>query len=318
MSARNIFDLSMSQIVTITFSPCLDKNSSVEAFIPEKKLKCALPVVKPGGGGINVARGLHRLGSPVSAIYPIGGFMGQMMQDLMDKEGLHSMTVKKVFETRENVIITDRTSNQQFRFGMPDHPLSENELEGCLRLLDSAEDIRYIIASGSLPEGVPDDIYVSVARIARSKNAKFILDTSGEPLRAALREGVYMIKPNLGELSNLAGKGMLNHQDVIDVSQTIIEKGGCEIAVISMGKEGAMVVSKDFAHLIPSPPVTVQSTVGAGDSMVAGIVHAMSQGKDVFEAVQFGVACGTATTICSGSELFNPDEAFKLFDQIRK
>ncbi len=308
----------MSQIITITFSPCLDKNSSVEEFIPEKKLKCTPPVVKPGGGGINVARGLHRLGSPVTSIYPIGGFMGQMMLDLMGQEGLHSMTVKKSCETRENVIITEQTSNKQFRFGMPDSPLSNNELEECLRFLESTEDVRYIIASGSLPEGVPDDIYVSVARIARSKNAKFILDTSGEPLRAALREGVYMIKPNLGELSSLAGKGKLKHEDVISIAQSIIEKGGCEIAVISMGKEGGMVVSKDLALLIPSPAVTVQSTVGAGDSMVAGIVHAFSQGKDVLEAVQFGVACGTATTLCPGSELFNPDDAYRLFDQIRK
>ncbi len=308
----------MNQIVTITFSPCLDKNSSVEELIPEKKLKCQTPTVKPGGGGINVARGLHRLGSHVSAIYPIGGFMGEMMVDLMNKEGLESRTVKKGFETRENVIISEQKSLRQFRFGMPDSPLTEAELQECLMLLDAEEEVKYIIASGSLPEGVPDDIYVSVARIARRKNARFILDTSGEPLRAALREGVFLIKPNLGELSNLASKGKLTHRDVIEISQSIIEKGGCEVAVISMGKEGAMVVTKDLAELIPTPTVTVLSTVGAGDSMVAGIVHALSGGKEVLEAVQFGVACGTATTQSPGSELFDPEEVYRLFNEIRK
>ncbi|MDQ3016258.1 MAG: 1-phosphofructokinase family hexose kinase, partial [Bacteroidota bacterium] len=204
----------MGQILTITFSPCLDKSSSVEELIPAKKLKCESPVVRPGGGGINVARALYRLGSDVTALFPAGGYTGQMLIDLMKEEGIPGIVISKKNETRENVMISETKSGHQYRFGMPDTLISESEWKECLSVIESAKDIDFIIASGSLPAGVPIDIYAQISRIAKSKNAKFVLDTSGDALKAALAEGVFLIKPNLGELAAMTGKEKLSTEDV--------------------------------------------------------------------------------------------------------
>ena len=307
----------MSNIITITFSPCIDKSTSVPLIIPEKKLRCTSPKLEPGGGGINVARALKKLGEDAIAIFPSGGYTGKFFNHLMEMENIHSKIIEVKNETRENIIVLDQSINAQYRFGMPGTELSEHEWRQCLQAVEEINDAEFVIASGSLPPGVPVNIYGKLAEIAKTKNAKLIVDTSGEALKEVAQKGVYLLKPNLGELAYLAGVDELQPGDVVPLSKEIIEKGICEVIVISMGMAGATLITRNSVDVIAAPKVIRKSTVGAGDSMVAGIVFFLSKGKSLLEAAKFGVACGTAATMNPGTELCKSDDAFHLYDSMQ-
>ncbi len=231
----------------------------------------------------------------------------------MEKENVHTVIIKIQNETRENVIILDEFENAQYRFGMPATPLAEKEWQRCLEAVQEIKDVSYIIASGSLPPGVPLNIYAQLSVIAKEKNAKFIVDACGETLREALQEGVYLLKPNLCELCFLAGKTNLESNEIETVAKEMLGNGKCEVMVVSMGAEGAMLVIVELSKIIKVPRVIKKSTVGAGDSMIAGIVHFLSQGKNIVDAVKYGVACGTAATMNTGTELCNVQDVEKIY-----
>jgi 6-phosphofructokinase 2 len=303
----------MSKIVTITFSPCIDKSTTVEALIPEKKLKCTAPKLEPGGGGINVSRALKKIGGESIAIFPSGGYAGKFFNHLMVNENIATVIINAVHDTRENIIVLEESKNKQYRFGMPGTELMTVEWQRCLAAVEKIEDVAFIVASGSLPPGVPTDIFAQLAKIAKYKNAKLVVDTSGEALREALEEGVYLVKPNIGELSTLAAQKNVSIKEATKIAKVFIQKGKCEVMVISMGEEGAMVITKNITEIIKPPAVRRKSTVGAGDSMVAGIVYYLSMQKDIVDAVKFGVACGTAATMNSGTELCKKYDAEYLY-----
>lgn len=305
----------MSNIVTITFNPCIDKSTSVPALAPEKKLRCSKPIFEPGGGGINVARAIKKLGGEATAIYPAGGYSGKFLKVLLDEENVKSLVVETAKHTRENMIMLDISSNLQYRFGMPGQELSPHEREKCLQLLEET-DSEFIVASGGLSPGVPPDIFLTIANIARKKNSKLIVDSSGDALQYALHEHVYLIKPNLGELSKLAGVDELDMYDIGMAARKLIKETGCNIIVVSMGASGAMMITKDEIYKVSTPPVKRKSTVGAGDSMVAGIVLSLSKSKSLREAISYGVACGTAATINAGTGLCNLNDVNRIYEHI--
>ena len=303
----------MSKIITITFSPCIDKSTSVPELIPEKKLKCTYPKLEPGGGGINVARAIKKLGGEATAIFPSGGYTGFFFNHLLEKENIPVIIIESKNETRENIVVLEEKTNLQYRFGMPGTELSESEWQQCLKIVEEMKGVEFIIASGSLPPGVPLDIYARLAVIAKQKNTKLIVDTSGEALKHAANEGVYLLKPNLGELSSLMGIGMIETDMIESVAKQVIDKGHCEVVVVSLAEAGAMLVTKNETHRAIPPIVKRKSVVGAGDSMVAGIVLALSRNKTLKEALQYGVACGTAATMNPGTELCRKNDVENLF-----
>lgn len=306
----------MNKIISITFSPCIDKSTSVNELIPEKKLHCALPKLEPGGGGVNVARAIKKLGGEVSAVYPSGGYTGKFLSHLVDKEGLISIVINTKNETRENFTVFEEVTQKQFRLGMPSLELFQDEWEEILSKVSANDDVEFIVASGSLPPGVPMDIFAQLAKIAKTKNAKFIVDTSGKPLKHATEEGVFLIKPNLDELAFLSGKKELQEHEIKNIAKEMIASGKCENIVVSMGAKGALLFTSNTAFSFVPPKVTVKSTVGAGDSMVGGIIYSISTGKSMPDAVQYGVACGTSATMHSGTELCNKLIADELFNRV--
>ena len=178
------------------------------------------------------------------------------------------------------------------------------------------KDAAFIVVSGSLPPGVPDDIFVRIAEIAKNKKIKLVADTSGPALQRVVGKGVFLLKPNLRELSSLTSKHYLKSNEIIPAARKIIRNGGCDVMVVSLGGGGAMLVTNTTArHIIP-PPVKVKSTVGAGDSMVGGIVLALSRDEDIEAAAQYGVACGSAATMNPGTDLCRKQDADALFIQI--
>ena len=307
----------MSKIITITFNPAIDKSTRVEKLIPEKKLNCELPIYEPGGGGINVARAIKKLGGEATAIYLAGGYSGIRFTELLNDASIETIITKTQNDTRENLVVVEVATNKQFRFGMPGLEVYESEWQALLKSIEKIDKVDFIVASGSLPEGIPTDIFARIALIAQKKNAKYIVDTSGEALTRAVEAGVYMIKPNLGELSSLVRIEQLNIDSVGIMARKLIEKGKCEAVTVSMGADGAMLVTKDLMVSIKPPKVDIKSTVGAGDSMVAGIVLSLSKNKSLIESVQYGVACGTAATMNEGSELCRKEEAERLYELIK-
>jgi 6-phosphofructokinase 2 len=306
-------------IVTLTINPALDKSANVERIVPEQKLRCDAPNFEAGGGGINVAKAIHRLGGNPTAVFTIGGPTGQRLHKLVKSEGVETLVIETKQWTRENFHVLETSTGFQYRFGVPGTEMMPTEVRTILETIEEFDPKpSYIIASGSLPPGVPKDFYGQVAKIAHKQGARFIADTSGEALRHAAEAGVYLLKPNIAELSEMVGVDALEMDDVDDAARALIIRGQCEVVVVSMGAMGAMLVTEDQIEHIPAPPVTKKSTVGAGDSMVAGIVWTLSQGKSLREAVRMGVACGSAATMNSGSELFRMHDVKRLMDWLNR
>lgn len=299
------------KIVTITLNPALDKSTQVERLTPEQKLRCTAMQLDAGGGGINVSKGIHKLGGHSTAVFPSGGVNGQRLCQLLSEAGISMQTLELPAETRENFSVLETTSNLQYRFTLPGLALQERDAQACLELVRQLQP-EILVASGSLPPGLPETYYEQVAAFAKEIGAKLILDTSGAALLAAADEGLYLLKPNLAELSALVGVPQLEMNQVDDAALEIIHQGKCEVVVVSLGPQGALLVSKEGFEHIPAPMVKKQSTVGAGDSMVAGMVWALSEGKSLREMAQIGVACGTAATMNPGTELFHAADVWRL------
>lgn len=301
-------------ILTITLNPTVDKSTSIDKLVPEKKLRCEQPQFEPGGGGINVSRALQRLGFASTAFFTSGGRTGKLLENLLEKEGIERMPIRVAAETRENFIVVETATNQQFRFGMPGESLSVSEEAAVLAVLQSIDPFpAYIVVSGSLPPGMKPEFLREIVKVSKAKGARIVADTSGEALAQMVDEGVFLLKPNLGELAALTGQETLDNDTVDKAAQKLIAKGKTEAIVVSLGPQGAYLVTKDIAQLVPAPAVKKLSTVGAGDSMVAGMVSVLAKGGGFIEMVRMGVACGSAATMNAGTQLFKKEDAERLF-----
>lgn len=308
----------MKKIITLTLNPALDKSISVARLVPEKKLQCSDAKVEPGGGGINVSRAIHKLGGSSEAVYLSGGYTGKQFEALMDAENILSAVLPMRGDTRENFVVVDASANLQYRFGMQGPEVSEPEWQQALEYIKEQNNVAYIVASGSLPPGVPVDIFGRLAVIAKQKNARLIVDTSGEALQYAVKEGLFLIKPNLGELSNLYGKEKLAKEEILNAARSIIAGGGCEVMVVSMGAEGAMLITHDKRLQVKPPKVIIHSTVGAGDSMVGAMVLTLSKDWNLEDVLRYGVAAGTAATLNAGTELCKKEDTERLFKELKQ
>jgi 6-phosphofructokinase 2 len=304
------------KIVTLTLNPALDKSTEITQLVPEQKMRCAPMRMDAGGGGINVSKGIRRLGGESVAVFPTGGQNGETLRQLLQKEGIQTNLIAVQGETRENFSVRDISTNAQYRFTFPGTTLSEQTAEDCLKAVQKLKP-DYLVASGSLPPGLPDTYYERVAAFAKEIGARLILDTSGKALQAAADEGLYLLKPNLAELSALAGVEKLEMNEVDDAALQIIHQGKCEVLVVSLGPQGALLVTRDGFEHIPAPMVQKMSTVGAGDSMVAGMVWALNERKSPKEMAQIGVACGSAATMNQGTELFHAEDVWRLLNWIQ-
>lgn len=303
-------------ILTITLNPTIDKSTSVGKIEPDSKLRCAAMKHEPGGGGINVSKALKKLGCTSKTLFPAGGYNGLMLKNLLQLEQIDAEVIPVEKETRENFVVLETTTNKQYRFNLPGEPTSIPLVEKVVEYIQ-ANPFEYIIASGSLLPGMKEDAYAQLAQAAAAVGSKFILDTSGPALGAAVSKGVYLLKPNIGELAKLCGIQWLELDGVEAAARSLIEKGAVTLVAVSMGKDGAMLVSKESTYKVIAPQVEKRSTVGAGDSMVAGMVYMLSLGKPLEEVIRFGVACGTAATMNEGTELFHKEDAEQLFEGLQ-
>jgi 6-phosphofructokinase 2 len=308
--------MNLIDIVTLTVNPALDKSTHFKGLVAEQKIRCDEPQYDAGGGGINVSKAIARLGGTSVAVYSSGGATGKILEDLVCKENIVSHAIPVKTWTRESFVAVDDHTNLQYRFGFSGGQIQDDEVEMILKTVQNLK-TRFLVASGSLNKGLSSDFYQKVAQIAKINNSKLIVDTSGEALAKIVEVGAYLIKPNVGELAKLIGVEKLEMEEVNQAAKQIIEKGGAEIVVVSLGPQGAVLVTKDLYEYVPAPNVVKKSTVGAGDSMVGGITWALSQNKSLQEVIRWGVACGSAATMNEGTRLFKPEDAKRLFEWLK-
>jgi 6-phosphofructokinase 2 len=307
----------MADIITLTPNPAVDLSTSTERIVPVMKMRCQAPKRDPGGGGVNVARVVQRLGGHVEAILPIGGFTGQLLRRLIDDEGVPSRLVDVEAETREDFAVSELSTAQQYRFVLPGLPLRETEWRACLdALAASTPPPKFVVGSGSLPPGVPNDFYAQAAGIARRLGAKFALDTSGAPLAAALDLGVYLIKPNLREMCELAGATLPGSGDWVAAARQYITVGKVEVVALSLGHRGAFLVTRDLALHAQPLPIQPVSAVGAGDSFLGAMIYSLAKGDSLTDAFRLAAAAGAAALIHEGTELCRPADVDRLSAQV--
>ena len=309
----------MKNIVTFTLNPAVDKSSAVDYVKAEDKLYCDQPVFEPGGGGINVSRAIKKLGGSSLLLYTAGGFTGRKLDRLLAKEELNKEAVKIAAETRENLIVAEKTSELQYRFGMPGPEISEQEYEEIFSRLSELNPFPdYLVISGSIPEGVSDDIYAEMAALAKNKGAEVVVDVSGAPLRSAVKEGVFLIKPNLKEFQELVGRELKDEDEIKNEAFKLVKDKCCQVIIISIGAGGALLVSDQQAEFMRPPTVPIKSKVGAGDSMVAGIVLSLARGESLKNSFYYGLAAGSAAVMTPGTELCNKEDTDRLFKKMLK
>jgi 6-phosphofructokinase 2 len=307
----------MVEILTLTMNPAVDKSAVIERVVPGKKLRCRQPRFDPGGGGINVARAVHKLGGSATACYTSGRSSGRLLESLLDEEGLDQVPLRIRGWTRESFSVTESATGQQYRFSTPGPELGEEEVEQCLQQVkDRPHGSDYLVVSGSLPPGAPVDVFARLARFCRESGAKMLLDATGEPFSMAVAEGVYLIKPNLREFRALTGEKLEDESRQTAAAEELVAEGRSEIVVVSLGAAGALMAWKGGCERLRAPTVTIESKVGAGDSMMGGMVKALAEGSAPVEAVQYGVAAGAAAVMTPGTALCRAEDTEKLFNRI--
>jgi len=267
-----------------------------------------------------MGRAMKKLGYDSLTTYFAGGPVGQMLEKLINNEGVNQQVFPlSTNKTRENFIVVNTTTNEQYRFGMPGPEISEEELNSVIEFTKNLnpDETEYFVISGSVPSNVPVDFYSKIIKIAKSKGIKVICDTSGEILEKSLEEGVYLIKPNIKELYELANRELTYGNEIISIAREIISSGKCEIIAVSLGEKGAMLISKDESFQA-IPPVTKKlSTVGAGDSMVAGLLIGLLEKQSLGEIIKRGVAAGTSATMNTGTGLCKIEDYNRLLELIQ-
>lgn len=305
-------------IVTLTINPAIDKSTTIEQLIPEKKLRCTEMIIEAGGGGINVSKAVSELGGETKAIFTCGGINGKLLLELLERDSIKTIPVQIKGNTRESIIVTECSTNKEYKFIVPGPVLDEKELQEIKSIINNLEDVSFLICSGSMPPNFPEDFLAEIAALAKKKGIKFIVDTSGPALEKALRQGVYLLKPNMSELCFLAGVKYLEADEIEEAVDQIISTGQCEVIVVSMGASGALYATKNLKKRFLAPIVKKISTVGAGDSMLAAIAWMLEQNNSIDDAVRFGIACGTAATINKGPHLFKKEDAYRFFEWLKK
>lgn len=287
------------RVRTLTLNPSIDVSSEADKVQPERKIRTCCERIDPGGGGINVARVLQRLGTEVEAIYLAGGATGRAFEQLLSKEELPGRPVWIEDDTRTSLTIHEHSGGREYRF-VPEGPtVSADELSSCIDAVAEAS-CDLFVASGSVPPGIPDDIYAAVCAATRHAGARFILDTSGRELHAAIAAGgIFLVKASKEELDRQAAK-------------RIVAAGQAELVALTLGGEGALLVSTEGTWSLPALQVEPVSTVGAGDSFLAGMTHGLAEGLEPLEAFRVAVAAGTAATLSPGTDLAYPDEVRRL------
>ena len=304
-------------VVTLTLNPALDMSTEVPALIPDQKLRCTDPLLDPGGGGLNVSRAIVALGGESLALVALGGLTGDRLAGLIRAEGVPFLALTAPGETRLSLTVTEATTGRQYRFMLPGPRWSEQDQERVFILLRaSARPGAFGVISGSQPPGVPVDFPARLARAMPGLNV--VLDTSGPALREAVAHpipGLDILRMDGEEAESLAGGVLISRSDTADFAQSLVDRGVARQVVIARGADGSVLVDKDHRIFAKAAKVKVKSTVGAGDSFVAGLVLALARGETAEAALSLGSAAASAAVTTDATQLCKREDVMRLLPE---
>ncbi len=303
-------------IATVTLNPSLDKTVTVEGLVLDEANRWKSLRRDPGGKGINVSRVVHELGGETTAYGFSGGIEGEMLEVLLRKRGVSFDFTPIEGEIRSNLIITDLKTSRQTRIDAPGPKISRQELRQLTGKIAHIEPVpEFLVFAGSVPPGVPDDIYRKLIEKAKKRGVKTVLDSDNQWLLEGIKAKPDIIKPNVHEAEDLLGVELKDEEAIIEAVVTLAGRG-IEIVVISRGGAGIIAAGEGKVLKAVAPAVKVSSTVGAGDSAIAGLVMKLSEGGGIEEACRLAVAAGTATALTPGTALCRREDVEKLFPQV--
>lgn len=303
-------------IATLTMNPTIDVSYDVGKVRHTHKMRTDNEWYAPGGGGINVARVTVRLGGAARCYYLSGGATGPALDGLIDAHQLVRTRIPIAGPTRVAAAVLEHETGKEYRFTPQGPELSESEWRAALDAVAETA-CGTVVLSGSLPRGVPEDFYARVAARLRSRGVTVVLDSSGAALKAGVAGGgLLLVKPSQGELAQLAGRELKGAADLARAAMAIVAAGKARLVAVTMGHEGAILATEAGATFLEALPIEAASAVGAGDSFVAGMVHALGLGKEPLEAFRFGMAAGAAAVLRPGTDLARPDDIARLFAQV--
>jgi 6-phosphofructokinase 2 len=300
----------MHDFLTVTLNPTLDIATSVERLIDHEKLRCEPEQEQVGGGGVNVAQVLHSLGADCQALLTTGGLRGKEIASQLKDDGLFCLNVDIEQESRQCFTVYERVTGNEYRFILPGPTLSAADAQQILSQVENHLPRQWLVLSGSLPPGLPDDFYAQVVTRARAKrpDLKILVDAAGAPLAHALGQGVDVIKPSLKEFEALKGSPLTDHHACVAFARDYIRSNQVKVVALTLGAQGALIIDACTATQVQALAVTVTSTVGAGDSFVGGFLWALSCGLSLQEAAAVGTAASAAALQTQGKLRFNPDQ----------
>ena len=301
----------MTSILTVTLNPALDVSGDTEIIRATRKCRTVNERYDPGGGGINVARVITTLGGKAEALFLAGGETGDLLDRLLEEKRIPRQRIAIPGMTRIGFMVRETTTGLEYRFVPEGPPIPPEAVAPCLEAVARHKG-SYVMASGSLPAGTPADLYAQMAEIAARRGAKFVLDSSGAGLRVTLEKArVHLIKPSIGELEQLVSE-KLDVDGACRAATQIVARGASEIVAVTLGADGAIIADAEGTEFVPAIHVRVRSAVGAGDSFLAAMTLALSEGRPTREAFRFGIAAGAAAAMTPGTELCRRDDVMKL------
>lgn len=304
-------------IFTVTLNPAVDREMTVDAIAFNTVLRATNWQVDCGGKGFNVARMLTSLSTPSVALGFAAGKSGEMLETKLHSLGIETEFVWVKGETRTNVSIVSAENGQYVKVNEPGPTITEDDLAHLTKMIHNrVEAGDWWVLAGSLPPGVAPDYYAELINIIQSAGAKVFLDTSGEALRHNCAASPLLVKPNDEEAHELTGLPVGTMQEVAAAGKAIAGMGPTSV-IISLGKEGAVLVDKGKAWLAASPQIVAANPVGAGDSMVAGIIWGLSRGDSLQDALCKGIACGAATASQKGTSVGSLEQVNQLLAKVQ-
>jgi len=304
-------------ILTVTLNPALDVTTSVGRLQPRHKLRCSAPRYDAGGGGANVSRAIKLLGGTSCAFVALAGAMGHQYRDILVAAGIDSEIWESDGETRFSLTVMEDASGEHFRFVLPGPAFEPGQAETLLGKLAAtiASGYRFVVASGSLPPGLPQDYYGKVARLTREAGAAFVVDAAGPALAATFAERPYLVRLNHREAQELIG-GDNSEEAAHKLTEDLIERRVAEVVVVTVGDQGAIVAAERTRLRIHPPRVQVKSSVGAGDSFVGALVLGLAKGWPLEDACRFGVAAAASAVTTPATELCERAATERYFREI--
>jgi 1-phosphofructokinase/6-phosphofructokinase 2 len=296
-------------ILTLTPNPSIDRTIAVATLHRGEVHRATSSRIDPGGKGINVSRALATHGTPTVAVLPLGGAEGPVMKALLDAAALprHLVPVSGTVRTNVAVVEPDGTTTKLNEAGPG---LGEREIEALLAGTEAAigPATAWLVCCGSLPPGAPADLYATLVSRGRERGVRVAVDSSGAPLAAAVAARPHLIKPNHEELAELLGRPLTTFGEVVDGARSVVA-GGVPTVVVSLGGDGALLITEALTlHAVAHLDDPVLSTVGAGDCLLAGLLHGYADGADDLAALEAGVRWGAAAVRLPGSRVPGPGE----------